>query len=131
MNIAVVRCGDMWEIPCRGWASVHLDRRIKSLYRTKGNAIRAVRCPERNLLTEMCHKLQQLYTRLCYVENITFKIKRLVQTVDLEQEYDVQFSVCDCGSTESDGFESGTGDSETGEGIVGTSEGAMSAEAGS
>ena len=130
MNIAVVKCGGMWEIPCRAWASTHLDRRIKSLYRTKGNAIRAVRCPERNLMTEMCHRLEQLYTRLCYVENILFKIKRLVQTVDLDEDYDVQLSIWDCGSTESDGFESGAGDSETGEGTIRTSEGAGAAEAG-
>ena len=131
MNIAVVKYGDQWHVPCREWASVHMGREIKSLYRTKGNAIRAVQCPERNLLTEMCHRLEQMYTRLCYVENVVFKIKRILQTVDLDQDYDVQFFVWDCESTESNGSDAGAGNSSAGEGTGGTSARTGSSEEGS
>ena len=126
MNIAVVKSGDDWLIPCREWTSIHIDRHVKSRYRTKGNAIRAVQCPGRNLLTELCHRLEQMYTRLCYVEHVLFKIDRICKSVD----FDVQFSEWDCGTTESDGSVSGAGDSSAGEGTGGTSEGAGTTEAG-
>ena len=107
-----------------------MDRPVKSQYRTKGNAIRAVQCPDRNLLTELCHRLEQMYGRLCFVENTLFKIQRIVQRIDLDVDYDVQFSVWDCGAAESDGSISGAGSSTASEGTGGTSEGAGTAEAG-
>ena len=130
MNIAVVKSGDEWLIPCREWASIHMDRPVKSRYRTKGNAIRAVQCPDRNLLTELCHRLEQMYGRLCLVEHTLFKIGRMVKAFDFDQDYDVQFSVWDCATTESDGSIFGAGSSSASEGTGGTSEGAGTAEAG-
>ena len=117
MNIAVVKCGDEWLVPCREWASIHMDRPVTSRYRTKGNAIRAVQCPDRNLMTELCHRLEQMYRRLCFVENSLFKIKYMLQKIDLDLDYDVQFSFWDSGATESDSSISGTGGSSAGEGI--------------
>ena len=130
MNIAVLKSGGQWHVPCREWASIHMDRYVKSRYRTKGSAIRAIQCPERNLMTELCHRLEQMYQRLCYVENALFKIKYMLQKIDLDLDYDVQFSFWDCGVTESDSSVSGTGGSSAGEGVGGTPEGAITAETG-
>ena len=71
--------GESWVIPCREWAAEHLDRTIKYQYRSKSNALRAVRDPKRNLVTHLCHDNQVLYERVVASEIVLFNIHKTLR----------------------------------------------------
>jgi hypothetical protein len=118
MEVRIKQEDGYWVVPCRDFAAVQLGKNIRSRYRTKGNAVRAILNPNYNTITLLCHNLEQLYTRLAYCENLLFK----VQTLTKGQE-DVWGLVGDC-ATASDSSVSGGVDGNFGGGIV-TGEGAI------
>ena len=116
MSVEIVQQGDYWVIPCREFAAVQLDRKIRYRYRTKANATRAVLNGKYNLLTTLCFNLERMYTRATLVENLLFKIK----THANQFSEDVWWLEHGCSDVESNGFELGRGDSGAGSGTGGT-----------
>jgi hypothetical protein len=61
-------------ITVREWAGVQINKKIKSVYNTKSNAIRAVRDERRNLVTLLCQLSYDTYSR---VRDLEIKISNL------------------------------------------------------
>ena len=77
--------GESWVIPCREWAAEHLDRTIKYEYRSKSNALRAVRDPKRNLVTHLCHDNMMLYERVVASEIVLFNIHKTLRQFPFDE----------------------------------------------
>ena len=77
--------GESWVIPCREWAAEHLDRTIKYQYRSKSNALRAVRDPKRNLVTHLCHDNMMLYERVVASEIVLFNIHKTLRQFPFDE----------------------------------------------
>ena len=69
-------------IPCREWASVHMDLNLTHSYKSKRNAERAALDPKRNQTTRLCHYAEQLYSRVCVLETILLRIKQQTNSYD-------------------------------------------------
>ena len=69
-------------IPCREWASVHMDLNLTYKYKTRRNAERAALDPKRNQTTRLCHYAEQLYSRVCVLETILLRIKQQTNRYD-------------------------------------------------
>ena len=69
-------------IPCREWASVHMDLNLTHSYKSKRNAERAALDPKRNQTTRLCHYAEQLYSRVCVLETILLRIKQQTNRYD-------------------------------------------------
>ena len=69
-------------IPCREWASVHMDLKLTYSYKSRRNAERAALDPKRNQTTRLCHYAEQLYSRVCVLETILLRIKQQTNRYD-------------------------------------------------
>ena len=125
--------GESWVIPCREWASDHLDRTIKYQYRAKSNALRAVRDPKRNLITHLCHDNMLLYERVVASEIVLFNIHKTLRQFPFDiyvgtNNYDSRSASGVGGS--SSGSDTGAGGSAgaAAEGAEGADEGNASAD---
>ena len=96
--MSVEKVADRFVIPCREWAAVHLGLDITYNYKTKRNAERAVKCPKRNQVTQLCHYMQRLYARVCHLEIILLRVNKEIADYD--------FNACDSTT----GSDAGTGD---------------------
>ena len=104
--------GDFYAIPCREWAAMHLGRKITHRYRTKSNALRAVRDPSRNLVTCLCKELLDVYTRLAQCELILFRIYKQAGAYDTSIY--VREPVGDAGIPDGDDISAGGGNTGSG-----------------
>ena len=107
---------DRFVIPCREWAAVHLGLDITYSYKTKRNAVRAVQCPKRNQVTQLCHYMQKLYTRVCHLELILLRVNKEISAYN--------FDACDSVI----GSDSGVGDKTAPRGGERSGEGRVSTE---
>ena len=114
--MSVEKVDDRFVIPCREWAAVHLGLDITYSYKTKRNAVRAVQCEKRNQVTQLCHYMQKLYTRVCHLEIILLRVNKEISAYD--------FDACDSVI----GGDSGTGDKTAAGGGEGTGGGGITTE---
>ena len=116
--MSIQKVDERFVIPCREWAAVHLGLDMTYSYKTKRNALRAVQCAKRNHVTQLCHYMQKLYTRVCHLEIILMRVNKEITAYD--------FDACDSFA----GSDSGAGDKATEGGGEGSGEGSCGTEAG-
>ena len=124
--MSVVKEGELYVIPCREWAAIHLDKDITYEYKSRRNALRAVNDPKRNTLTSLCYYTRSLFTRVCVLETILARIKKEALSYDFDvcgDFWDGSGSAeCDCSAAGGCG-ESAAGDGSAGEGTTGADSG--------
>ena len=120
---------ESWVIPCREWAAEHLDRTIKYQYRSKSNALRAIRDPKRNLVTHLCHDNMMLYERVVSSEIVLFNIHKTLRRFP----FDIYVGTNNYDSRSASGVGGGSSgsDSGTGESAGGAAEGSEGGNASS
>ena len=118
--------GNLYVVPCREWAAVHLGRDITYEYRSKRNALRAATDPKRNTVTMLCYYAMQLFERVAVLETLLLRIKKTTERYDFD---DVE-SIIGNGAV-SDEHDTGSSavDTESG-GRIGGSEGAVACSGG-
>ena len=104
-------------IPCREWASVHMDLNLAFSYKTRRNAERAALDPKRNQTTRLCHYAEQLYSRVCVLETVLLAIKQQTNRYDFGSdavgpEFDGGSADGECAG--SSGNDSCSGDADAG-----------------
>ena len=114
--MSIEKVDDRFVIPCREWAAVHLGLDITYSYKTKRNADRAVHCPKRNQITQLCHYMLRLYTRVCHLELIVLRVNKEISAYN--------FDACDSII----GSDSGAGDKDAAGGGEGSGEGGITTE---
>ena len=104
-------------IVVREWAASRLQKKIKSVYNSKSNAIRAVRDESRNTVTLLC---QLAYDYAQHVDDLEKIIKQLRQKNNHAGSTFEDARSANCGDSDSTGVDSSTvsrdSGAETGDG---------------
>ena len=98
-------------IMVREWASSRLQKKIKSVYNSKSNAIRAVRDEKRNLVTMLC---QLAYENAQHVADLEKIIRDLKQKNNYARSTFKDAGSIDGGDSDSTGVDSGAFSGDTG-----------------
>ena len=111
MSVLIEENQDGYCVAVREWAEIQLGRPLKHTYKSRSNAVRAVRDPNRNTVTMLCQLAWESARRAAQLELILLKITKTLQ--NYKPDSDVGAIISNAGPSCSGDIGSGGGDAGT------------------